>query len=78
MSIDIEERLDILHSNVNTLYLEVGNMKEILSMSYWRFLSVLQSARDRSTRNSGKPVVRNKLYQSQRDMIQRTKELMEK
>ena len=67
--------MDILHANINALYLEAGNITEILSMSYWRFLSVLEYANERNARSSNKPVIKNKLYQSQKDMIARTKEL---
>ena len=65
----------MLTSNINSLYLRVGNLSEILSMNYWRFISILQTAKTENTTKSGKPVIKNKLYQSQRDMIQRTREL---
>jgi len=45
-------------------------------MSYWRFIEVIKTAVEEAKIKSGKPLVRTKLYKSQKDMIQRTKELM--
>ena len=53
-------------------------MLEILSMSYWRFNSILKSIEEQDKVNSGKPIVQQGLYQSQKDMIARTKEFEER
>jgi len=45
-------------------------------MTHWQFMSILHTANVESQIKSGKPVVRKKLYKSQKDMIARTKELM--
>jgi len=58
------------------LYLRVGGWAEIQHMSYWRFIEVIKTAVEEAKIKSGKPLVRTKLYKSQKDMIQRTKELM--
>lgn len=47
-------------------------------MSYWRFVSILETASTQGKRQSGKLVTRSKIYQSQKDMIERTKEMMKK
>jgi len=57
------------------LYLEVGNYADILAMCYWDFLSILNSAKLRNGRLSHKPVVHNRVPQSNKDMIQRMKDI---
>lgn len=44
-------------------------------MCYWDFLNVLNSAKLRNERISNKPVVHDKVPQSNKDMIQRMKDL---
>ncbi len=52
-------------------------MADILSMSYWRFISILQLSEEQGKVASGKPIVQQGLYQSQKNMIARTKEFEE-
>jgi len=49
-------------------------MSDILKMSYWRFISLLQVSEKQGKINSGKPYVQEGLYQSQKDMIKRAEE----
>ena len=44
-------------------------------MCYWDFLSVLDSAKLRNDRISGKPVVHEEVPQSNKDMIKRMKDI---
>ena len=46
-------------------------------MSYWTFLSIIHTA-ESNRPHKGKLKTREGLYQSQKDMIARTKELQEK
>ena len=72
---DYHELTDIFNNNVNSLYLRVGGYQEIANMCYWEFVSILKTASDNNKRQSGKPVIKEGLYKSQKDMIARTKEL---
>lgn len=49
-------------------------MNDILKMSYWRFLEILKLSEQQGRVTSGKPVVQEGLYQSQKDMIKRAEE----
>ena len=49
-------------------------MSDILKMSYWRFISLLQVSEKQGKINSGKPYVQEVLYQSKKDMIKRAEE----
>jgi len=57
-----------------TLYLHVGNMSEILSMSYWRFREIIDTWTIMERRKAGLPVVR-KLRKSNKDLIKNLKRL---
>jgi len=46
-------------------------------MCYWDFLNVLNSAKLRNERISNKAAVHNKVPQSNKDMIQRMKDIYE-
>jgi len=60
------------------LYLEVGNYADILSMSYWDYLTIANTANIKNKRRSGQPIVHEKLPQSNKDMIKRLKDLHDK
>jgi len=53
-------------------------MNDILSMSYWRFIALLQLSEQQNKGAKGEPVVQQGLYQSQKDMIAKAKEFEEK
>jgi hypothetical protein len=44
-------------------------------MCYWDYISIAKTAELRNKRRSGKPVVHEKVPQSNKDMIQRLKDL---
>jgi len=44
-------------------------------MSYWDFITILRTRSNMNQRQSGKPVVQEGLYQSQKDMIEKSKNL---
>lgn len=57
------------------MYLDVGGKYEdLLSMCYWDFLNILDTRKELNLRRSGKPIVKNKVPQSNKDMIQRMKD----
>ena len=73
MKISLSEQLENLQEARYSLYLEVGNMQDILNMTIKDFYGVMEAAKARSERMSGKPTVK-KLKQSQKDMIAKAKE----
>ena len=64
----------ITNKNINFLYLETGGLEEILNMSYWRYISIMETLNEKN--NSGKPKGKGFIWKSQQDMINKTKELM--
>ena len=58
---------------MNALYLSIGGYNEILNMSYWDFVSIMNTRSEMNQRQSGAPVIKEGLYQSQLDMIKRRK-----
>jgi len=59
---------------IHSFYIKHGNLKEILSMNYWRFLSVLKTAHKINQIESGHPYIEEgELPQSTKDMIERRK-----
>lgn len=75
LRLDYKELYYITHENINNLYLEHGGLKEILEMSYWRYLSLMDTVRTRNAGKHGKPVGHSQIFKSQQDMINKTKEL---
>lgn len=56
------------------LYLEKGNLTEILGMNYWRFLQILETWKKINAIKSGKPVITKGVPRSSKDMIERRKQ----
>jgi len=73
-----DEELKKFQECVNTIYLQTGNIEDILSMNYWRFLGVIQTLNKIKTIESGGQIIETKVPQSSKDMIQRLKDLNEK
>ena len=59
-----------------TIYSEVGNMRDLLDMSYWDFWGVVDSMLLRAKRRSGETVTRKELKPSQKQMIENRKKLV--
>lgn len=68
------EHLDKQRTARYQLYLNVGNMEDILNMTPWDFQGVLKTLSDNNRQRSGKPKFRN-LRQSNKDMIKASKEM---
>jgi hypothetical protein len=60
------------------VYLETGNMSDILKMSYWRFKDILDTMNKVNKIRSGEQIVETKVPQSNKDLIQRLKNLENK
>jgi hypothetical protein len=73
-----EEELDKFKECVNTIYLQTGNIEDILSMNYWRFLDIVHTLNKIKTIESGGQIVETKVPQSNKDLIQRLKNLENK
>lgn len=73
-----EEELDKFKENMNMVYLETGNMSDILKMCYWRFKGILDTMDKVNKIRSGEQIVETKVPQSNKDMIQRLKNLENK
>jgi hypothetical protein len=73
-----EEELDKFKENMNIVYLETGNMSDILKMSYWRFKDILDTMNKVNKIRSGEQIVETKVPQSNKDLIQRLKNLENK
>jgi len=60
---------------IHSFYLKHGNLKEILEMSYWRFIAIAKVAHKVHQIESGKPFIEEdgKLPESVKDMIKRRK-----
>jgi len=69
----MEERYSVLRESINVLYLKVGGYNEIMSMSYWDFVSIMETLSDTTKRDSGQPVIKEGLTSTQRQMIERRK-----
>jgi len=67
------EELQKFQESVNLLYLQNGNMEEILNMNYWRFKSVLKTLEKKMCFESGKSYIEHGLPQSSKDMIEKRK-----
>jgi len=65
------EELKKFQETVNLLYLQNGNMEEILNMNYWRFKSILITLEKKTCLESGKPYIEHGLPQSSKDMIEK-------
>jgi hypothetical protein len=70
-----EEELENFVNSINFLYLEVGGYEDILAMCYWDFLSILDSIKIRNKRMKGEPLTKSELPKSNKDMIERVKNL---
>jgi len=46
-----------------------------MSMSYWRFIAIANTAKRIKQQSSNTPTGRNKIYKSQQGMIDKTKKL---
>jgi len=55
------------------LYLQVGNMEDILNMAPWDFNGVCETLHENNKRSSGKTITKP-LNERQKDMIKRSKE----
>lgn len=78
MKIYWDEELQKFQEAVNMLYLQQGNLKEILHMNYWRFKSILRTLEKKNCIESGRPYIERGLPQSSKDMIARKKAQNEK
>jgi len=57
------------------LYLNLGGWEEIRKMNYWDFTNIINTLNQKNKRSSGKAVVHNKVTESSKDMISRTKKI---
>jgi methionine synthase II (cobalamin-independent) len=73
-----EEELDKFKENMNIVYLETGNMSDILKMCYWRFKDILDTMNKVNKIRSGEQIVETKVPQSNKDLIKNLKNLEEK
>ena len=60
------------------MYLEHGGYNEILNMCYWDFISILETAKIKAQREAGKPVIHEEVPQSNKDLINKWKEVYAK
>lgn len=60
---------------IHSFYIKHGNLKEILSMSYWRFIAITKVAHKIHQIESGKSFIEEdgKLPESVKDMIKKRK-----
>jgi len=59
---------------IHGFYVKHGNLNEILSMGYWRFLSILKTAHKINQIESGHPYIEEgALPESTKDMIAKRK-----
>jgi len=68
-----DEELKAFQEIIHLLYLERGNLEEILKMNYWRFKSIIRTLEKKKRIESGKSYIEPGIPQSSKDMIARRK-----
>lgn len=63
-----KEQLEKFREAIYSLFLKVGNMKDIMDMPPWKFYDVTEFAGQQGKKNKWKP-----LKESQKDMIKKAK-----
>ena len=70
-----EEELQKFQECMNTIYLQTGNIDDLLNMNYWRFLGVIQTLNKIKTIESGGQIYDTKVPNSNKDLIKNLKNL---
>ena len=63
---------------MNIVYLQVGNMDDLLKMNYWRFLDIINALNKINKIKNGEQIYDTKVPNSNKEMIQKLKNLEKK